>query len=141
MKSFSVRSLSLWMTMLLFSAMVASVPLVHFFKPTRRRTSAITVPEFANELKARYPDLRVVAVNESGDFANGVYLCEPTFQGNPRKLARLSERARQWRGVVLVEAYQPDGATENLLADWGDYAALAPPFLLFGDPILIQRIK
>jgi hypothetical protein len=52
-------------------------------------------------------------------------------------------KAGQWRGIVFC---QQDGEQCWILADfirdnWGEYGMRIGPFVFFGDPELLQRIR
>ena len=99
------------------------------------------VPDLLRRLESAGLKYRVILQVE-GDVTAGIYLCGPTFQSDPRGLARLSSPSftEQWRDVVFVQSYRPDGVSEDMLRDWGEHGLLAQGFLFFGDPNMLAEI-
>jgi hypothetical protein len=60
-------------------------------------------------------------------------------------LIRAAERGHQWHGVVYCERMGPswvvEAEDEFIRNNWGCYGMRVGPFVLFGDPDLLQRIR
>jgi hypothetical protein len=88
------------------------------------------------------PPLYVVPMTDLGPEA-GFYLCErPRPREQLQWLRRAAEQGERWRGVVFCEmAVHLGEIEENEWQRWGDYGMRAGPFVLFGDPDLLGRIR
>ena len=102
------------------------------------------IPALLARLEAQGLQLHAVpADNRNRDLRNGVYLCEGERVWD--QVARLPadpSRAGSWRGVVLIQAPRPSLAVPaEQLRDWGPCGHQDGPFVFFGDPALLARLK
>jgi hypothetical protein len=74
---------------------------------------------------------------------DGIYLCErPEPREQLQRLARAAERGDRWRGIVYCEFNKRLGEIdEDALNNWGEYGLRLGPFVFFGDPALLRRIR
>ncbi len=105
---------------------------------------AAPVPALLARLQATGLRLHQVPVdNLNRDLRNGVYLCD-----GPREWEQVAglpvdaRHAARWRGVVLVQAPRPCLAVpDELLQSWAECGHRDGPFIFFGDPALLARLK
>jgi hypothetical protein len=73
----------------------------------------------------------------------GFYLCErPRPREQLQWLPRAAEHGDRWRGVVFCErGGHLHDIEESEWRRWGEHAMRIGPFVLFGDPILLGRIR
>jgi hypothetical protein len=102
------------------------------------------LPALLARLEARGLRLHAVpADNRNGDVRRGVYLCDRRREWE--QVAGLpvgTRRAERWRGVVLAQTSSdfltiPDEAVRS----WGASGHRDGPFVFFGDPALLARLK
>ena len=138
------KPLPLWINVSLFAAAVTLIPLVGQ-RMRRRASPPRTLTEFTAPLSRCSPPLTVVPLFP--DQPNScVWVCaRPQSREQLCGLARDPELVKtgHWQGIVFCErvgegAMIPD---EFIRDNWGEYALRIGPFLLFGDPDLLQRIR
>jgi hypothetical protein len=99
----------------------------------------------AADLVGRLRGLGLEAVPEAarGDPADGVFLCEgPRDAASLRGLMRLKGCAADWRGVVLMKRENhPDDVFYRQLDEWGENGLYEQPYVFFGDPQWVARIR
>jgi hypothetical protein len=73
----------------------------------------------------------------------GLYLCErPQAREQLQRLVRAVEYSDSWRGVVFCECNKRLGeVSDEQMADWGEHGMRLGPFVFFGDPALLRRIR
>jgi hypothetical protein len=73
----------------------------------------------------------------------GLYLCErPLEREQLQWFRRAAQDGDRWRGVVFCEFNRTLGETPDAeLERWGEYGMRLGPFVLFGDPALLRRIR
>jgi hypothetical protein len=101
------------------------------------------VADLVASLSERGLGLHAVPASARGDVEGGVYLCaQPRARGDLQKLPRLAQLAGRWGGVVFCQR-EGTGAplTPGDLASWGEHGMVAGPFVLFGDPELLARVR
>ncbi|HTU89406.1 MAG TPA: hypothetical protein VMF69_04855 [Gemmataceae bacterium] len=137
------KPLPRWSSVSLFVVVVAMIPLIG---QARRRS--ISPPDTLTELAARLsqctPPLHVVQLNT--DMPEGpMWVCaRPLSREDLWGLIRAKERAQagQWQGIVFCERRGVNFVImDDFIEVWGPYGMRAGPFVLFGDPNLLQRIR
>jgi hypothetical protein len=124
-----------------FALCAAAVPLAHrLLRP--RADPPRTLAELAELLRQSEPPLYVVPMTDHGPEA-GFYLCEqPRSREQLQWLRRAAEQGERWRGIVFCEMNRSLGEIEeNEWQRWGAYGMRRGPFVLFGDPALLGRIR
>jgi hypothetical protein len=124
-----------------FAVCAAAVPLAHrLLHPRADRPR--TLAELADLLRQSDPPLYMVPMAEH-DPEGGFYLCEhPQQRERLQFLRRLPESTDRWRGVVYCEWNRRLGEiTEDELGRWGEHGMRIGPFVFFGDPALLRRIR
>lgn len=139
--------LSIWVS--LFVVSVALIPLTYrlLHRPAHRPRTLTKLTEL---LSRRTPPLYVARVSKLS-LESGIYICTSP---RPReqlmnKLTRNPQCGSMWQGVVhcqiLGEMDQMPFAVKSFwreeLPTWGEYGMWIGPFLFFGDPELLQRIR
>jgi hypothetical protein len=124
-----------------FVLCAAAVPLAHRLLHPRADPPR-TLAQLAELLRRSEPPLYVVPMTDYGP-ETGFYLCE---QPRPREqlqlLRRAAEQGERWRGIVFCEMNRSLGEIEeNEWQRWGEYGLRRGPFVLFGDPALLGRIR
>jgi hypothetical protein len=101
-----------------------------------------TLGELAERLRRSDPPLYAVPLAEHSP-EDGVFLCDrPRPPEQVQWLPRAPEFARRWRGVVYCERVgTATRIPEDLLEGWGEHGLGVGPFVLFGDPDLLERIR
>jgi hypothetical protein len=87
--------------------------------------------------------LRVVASHADGRWSDTIYLTidpDATWHTLQRKNMSV-ERLRQWQGTVWVHRIGPVTDVEGRLLDWQGHGCRIGGFLVFGDAVLIDRIR
>jgi hypothetical protein len=124
-----------------FAVCAAAVPLAHrLLRP--HADSPRTLAELADLLRHADPPLYVVPMTNHGLEA-GFYLCErPQPREQLQWLPRAAEHGERWRGIVFCEMNRSLGEIEeNEWQRWGEHGMRVGPFVLFGDPALLGRIR
>jgi hypothetical protein len=124
-----------------FALCAAAVPLAHRLLHPRADPPR-TLAELAALLRQFDPPLYVVPMTDSSP-EEGFYLCErPRPREQLQQLRRLPESADRWRGVVFCERGRHLGEIEESeWQRWGEHAMRIGPFVFFGDPALLGRIR
>ena len=101
-----------------------------------------TLAELVDLLRHADPPLYVVPMTDYGPEA-GFYLCErPRPREQLQWLRRTSEHRDRWRGVVFCEGNRRLGEVEGSERQcWDEYGLRIGPFVLFGDPALLRRVR
>ena len=131
-----------WALALAFAVGAAAVPLAHRLLH-RHAEPPPTLAELAALLRQADPPLYAVPIAEHDPEA-GLYFCErPQPREQLQLLRRLPELAERWRGVVYCEWNRRLGGEidEDELGQWGVYGMRMGPFVFFGDPALLGRIR
>jgi hypothetical protein len=73
----------------------------------------------------------------------GLFLCErPEPREQLQGLRRAAEYSARWPGIVFCEFNKRLGEIdEGELERWGEYGLQLGPFVFFGDPALLRRIR
>jgi hypothetical protein len=130
-----------WFFVIAFALCAAAVPLAHRLLH-RPADPPHTLTELADLLRRSDPSLYVVPITDHGP-ETGFYLCERL---RPREqlqlLRRAPEQGVRWRGIVHCEMNRSLGEIEeNEWEHWGKHGMRIGPFVLFGDPALLGRIR
>lgn len=137
------KPLPLWINVSLFAVAVTLIPLIGQ-RMRRRASPPRTLAEFAAQISRCLPSLRVVPLFENKP-DSPVWVClrshsREQLRGLPRDPDLV--KSGHWQGIVFCEQVGKGAAIpEEFIRDnWGEYALRVGPFLLFGDPDLLQRI-
>jgi hypothetical protein len=124
-----------------FVLCAVAVPLAHRLLHPRAEPPR-TLVQLADLLRRSEPPLYVVPMTDYGP-ETGFYLCEqPRSREQLQLLRRAAEQGERWRGIVFCEMNGSLGEIEeNEWQRWGDYGLRLGPFVLFGDPALLGRIR
>jgi hypothetical protein len=109
--------------------------------PAPRPLEGVAAADLAGRL--RRLGLQAIPEAAGGDLGRGVFLCEgPRDVETLRPLMRQKERAADWRGVVLMKRENhPNEVFYRQLDEWGESGFYDPPYVFFGDPQWIERIR
>ncbi len=90
-------------------------------------------------LNAKGLSLRLVSTRQDGAIHQSVFLTT-TDKGwdDLSHLFKNSERIGEWRGTLYCERSM---AADDLARQWSDYSSVAGPFLFYGDPALLARVR
>jgi hypothetical protein len=129
------------MLVMAFAVCAAAVPLAHRLLH-QHAVPPRTLAELADLLRQSEPPLYAVPMTDSSP-EEGIYLCEqPLPREQLQRLPRAAEQGDRWRGVVYCERNRRLGEIEeNEWQRWGEYGLRRGPFVLFGDPALLGRIR
>jgi hypothetical protein len=130
-----------WIFVMAFALCAVAVPLAHRLLHPHTEPPG-TLAELAALLRQSEPQLNVVSMAEH-DLETGFYLCErPQPREQLQLLRRLPESADRWRGVVFCERGRHVGEIEDSeWQRWGELGMRIGPFVFFGDPALLGRIR
>jgi hypothetical protein len=136
----------LWLGVSVFAVSVAMIPLGGQLRrgPTSQPS---TMTELTVRLSQRTPSLHVVP-QLPASLDSAIWVCtRPQSREQLWGLIRDSKRvqAGQWQGIVFCErmgeSWVIDVEDEFIRNNWGECAMRIGPFVLFGDPDLLQRIR
>jgi hypothetical protein len=101
-----------------------------------------TLVELTEQLSRAGLSLYVVPMTDISP-EEGLFLCErPQPREQLQRLVRAVEHGDRWRGIVLCEWNRHVGeVSDEQLADWGEHGLRLGPFVFFGDPALLRRIR
>jgi hypothetical protein len=124
-----------------FVLCAVAVPLAHRLLH-RHADPPHTLTELADLLRRSDPPLYVVPLTDHGP-ETGFYLCErPRPREQLQSLLRAAEHSVRWHGIVYCEM---DGSLSEIgeyeWRRWGEHGKRIGPFVLFGDPALLGRIR
>jgi hypothetical protein len=138
------KPLPLWSRVSLFAVAMVMIPLIS--QAWRRPVfPPQTLTELAARLSQGTPPLHVVMLHQRVP-EGPMYVCiEPRSPESLQELLCYPSRVKagQWRGIVFC---QQKGEQCWILDDfihdnWGEYGTRIGPFVFFGDPELLQRIR
>lgn len=135
----------MWIWIGLFLASVAPVP---FISRSLRRPIAppCTLAQIAEFLSQNAPDLYVVPPIEDRPEC-GLYICmHPQPRGQLVRLVRNpkiigTSRLGEWQGVVFLDRLGNIDLLAEEIQTWGEHGLQIGPYVFFGDPDLLQRIR
>jgi hypothetical protein len=136
-----------WVWLAAFMALTG-LALTGWQGPTTRRPAPVvvsakdqTVIHLAARLKSRGLKLRLVFDAYNGH-SSGAYLTEGSKSWKELNLLpKAQEHIDRWAGTVHCERLNKPGCRSFQVSLWGDYCLEAGPFLFFGDPALLARIR
>jgi hypothetical protein len=126
---------------LVFVLCAVAVPLTYqLLSPPA--TPPRTLTELTQRLRRAGLPLHVVPITDISP-EEGLYLCE---RPQPREQLQMLRRAvalgDRWRGVVFCEFNKRLGEVpDEELQRWGEHGMQLGPFVFFGDPALLRRIR
>jgi hypothetical protein len=131
----------MWIGVSLFAVSIAMVPLIY-------RVSSQPIPppgtltELTELLSQKAPELHVVPRRENGP-VDGLWVSvRPLDRDQLPNLSRIHERGDRWQGIVFCEQVREGFVIpKEIIHDWGEYGLQIGPFLFFGDPDLLRRIR
>lgn len=138
------KPLPLWINVSLFAGAIAMIPLAG--QPGRQPVSPPgTLTELSERLSRCMPSLHVVPQFPDRPECP-IWVCtRPQTREQVWGLVRATELAEQWQGIVFCERMGPawvvDAEDEFIRENWGKYGMRIGPFVLFGDPELLQRLR
>src|SRR5262249_887617 len=98
--------------------------------------------DLAEHLRGAGLPLRVVATAEEGDARNSAYLTTTASTWDELAgLARVPERRAAWEGTVYCERNTREADRRQCRHLGGECYLCAGPFLFFGHPELLERIR
>jgi hypothetical protein len=134
---------------ILLAGFVASVLLA---ASLGKRTASPTTPplplndwgilELADHLHRAGIHLNVVPTAKGGVVQDTAFLT--TTEKSWHDLNRLRKGAKQlgpWQGILYCERLEIDQMRRVLADQWGDFGWTAGPFLFYGDPDLLARVR
>jgi hypothetical protein len=135
------KPLPLWMCVSLFVIAVGMIPLIG-----QSRHQPVSPPSTLAELAARLsqgtPPLHIVMLHQRVP-EGPMYVC--VRSQSPEYLEGLCcdpNKAGQWRGIVFCQRDGEQGIIlDDLIRCWGECGMRIGPFVFFGDPKLLQRIR
>jgi hypothetical protein len=135
------RPLSPWTLALAFTLCAVAVPLTcQVLAPSAVPPRTLT--ELTERLHRAGLPLYVVSLTDISP-EEGLYLCDrPQPREQLQRLVRAAEYNDRWRGVVFCEFNKRLGEVDDAeLERWGEHGMQLGPFVLFGDPALLRRIR
>jgi hypothetical protein len=136
------KPLPIWISVSLFAVSVATAP--QAVRMLRRPAEPPrTLAELVALLSHRTPPLYTVRQFENSP-ENGMWVCvRPRSREEFPCLIRAPEYAHRWEGLVFVERnVNSFSIPDDFIRDkWGVYGTRVGPFVLFGDPEVLQRIR
>ena len=137
------KPLPLWIPVSLFAVAVTMTPLASQWL-RRPDSSLCTLAEFTARLSRSTPPLYVVPQLPDRP-ESSMWVCDrPQSREQLRGLVRHPDRVKtgHWRGIVFCErAGELSRIPDDFMHDWGECSMCIGPFVLFGDPDLLQRIR
>jgi hypothetical protein len=110
--------------------------------PTAARLDRWGLPDLLAHLHGAGLGLHVVPAARDGGLERGAFLtADERGWEELNALPKVPERADRWGGVVFVERRWPGEAWEVRSEVWGDRCVVAGPFVFFGDPALLDRVR
>ena len=101
------------------------------------------VPRMAEHLRSRGLTFRLIPADEPGvNAARSAYLT--TTAKTWRELTvlrRARERIGDWQGTLHCERVNQPGTLDLQIQRWGDCCLEVGPFVFFGDPELLARVR
>lgn len=115
------------------------------FAVGRRQPSLLpgdgSVAGLARHLESRGLPLRLVPASRSGADANAYLTASARRWEDLNGLPKDARRVGDWVGAVYCERVVSEDDAEVRLAVWDGACLRAGPFLFFGDPALLARIR
>jgi hypothetical protein len=100
------------------------------------------IEDIAEHLHGAGLSFRVVAVAERGDPGDSAYLTTTALTWRDlNQLRKVPERLADWEGTVYCERALWEDDRSVRRAVWHGCCLCAGPFIFFGDPDLLERIR
>jgi hypothetical protein len=100
------------------------------------------IPQLVAFLNDEGLELRLVVTGKGGGLPNAFLTTTSKGWEDLTILPKQPEQIERWQGILYCEHAQCLGATwPRLTQDWGDCYLVAGPFLFFGDPQLLGRVR
>jgi hypothetical protein len=100
------------------------------------------IPTLVEHLQRTGLSLRMVATQKDGPIDSTAFLT--TTEKDWRDFNHLSKNVKQieaWRGTVYCERADSQAMQADLVQQWGDFGLSVGPFLFYGDPDLLTRVR
>jgi hypothetical protein len=100
------------------------------------------LPQLAAYLNEKGLDLRLRSTQKSGEPRISAYLLttdRPWIELN--HLVKTPNQMEPWRGTLYCEWGGSQRKWASLMSQWGDCCFVAGPFIFFGDPDLLTRVR
>jgi hypothetical protein len=108
----------------------------HQSAPRRRLGFA----DLQDRLQRHGIDLQVVSTRKDGGESDSVFLlAKPRDFGDLNVLSKNPSRIREWDGVLYCERIGRD--PDALVEQWGANCMIVEPFILYGDPALLEQVR
>jgi hypothetical protein len=103
----------------------------------RRR---VDFADLQDRLQRHGVKVEVVSTRKDGQEADSVFLLAKDRGWNDLNvLSKNRARIEEWRGILYVERIGAD--PDVLVEQWGQNCMIAAPFILYGDPILLEQVR
>jgi hypothetical protein len=100
------------------------------------------LPRLVGHLQGRGLTFRTVSTDKAGKAVNNVFLTVADKEWiELTGLAKTRESAVLWKGTVFCERISQSTARDVQMEVWGDLCLRTGPFLFFGDPDLLAKIR
>jgi hypothetical protein len=101
------------------------------------------VPRMAEHLRSRGLAFRLIPGDEPGvNAASSAYLTTTAKTWRElNALPKVRERIGDWQGTLHCERVNQPGARALQIQRWGDCCLEVGPFVFFGDPALLARVR
>lgn len=109
--------------------------------PSSRPLNDWDIPELAFQLKRMGMEVRLQAVSKNGPLSHSAYLTSTAKEWRDLNLlSKDPRRIHEWRGTIYCERVG-DSEMSHLLEQWGDRYLAIRPFIFYGDPELLDRVR
>ena len=100
------------------------------------------VPELVDYLNRAGLRLRAVPTAYDGAIQNTAFLTTTDKSWHEfNHLIKNDNQLGRWKGVLYCERVESDDMRGLLAHQWGDFSWSAGPFLFYGDPVLLERVR
>jgi hypothetical protein len=119
-----------------------AVAAIHWGKRSEVRLDDWDVRDLVRYLEGQGLRLYISPTGDSGNTRFHAYL---TTAANPARdlsyMPRLRQKIHLWADVVYCQRTQRSEVSEETVGAWADCGLRAGPFVFFGDPALLARIR
>jgi hypothetical protein len=106
------------------------------------------IPELADHLNRMGIQVRLRAISRDGPLTRDGLLTDSAYLTTTAKewidlnsLCKDPKRIRKWRGTLYCERIGERDVAHFYIEQWGDHCLLVRPFLFYGDPELLERVR
>ena len=100
------------------------------------------IPQLLAYLNEAGLDLRLVATQKEGGLCSSAFLTITDKAWiDLNRLPKDPKQIERWRGALYCEQGPGGDAWSDLRRQWGDCCLILGPFLFFGDPDLLARVR